>query len=160
MSTNRTLHALAGLALGGFLAFQLAACAKAAADVAAPVPGAQAAPSATRSMLEERWGIRIEGLRPSAGGYMLDFRYRVTDPEKARPLQDRNLQPSLVDLKSGARLYVPSSPKIGAMRSRSDQMLAGRVYFMLFKNPGQAVKRGDHVSIEAGDFRAENLTVE
>jgi len=31
---------------------------------------------------EVKLGIRMEGLRLSAAGYILDFRYRVVDPEK------------------------------------------------------------------------------
>ncbi|RMG84918.1 MAG: hypothetical protein D6708_16425, partial [Candidatus Dadabacteria bacterium] len=36
--------------------------------------------------VREKWGIEVVGVMLSAGGYMLDFRYRVVDPEKAKPL--------------------------------------------------------------------------
>jgi len=37
--------------------------------------------------LEETWGIQIMGSRQTAAGHMIDFRYRVLDPEKAGPLR-------------------------------------------------------------------------
>ena len=39
------------------------------------------------------WGIRIESLRLSASGYMLDFRYRVVDERRAKPLFERKIKP-------------------------------------------------------------------
>lgn len=109
--------------------------------------------------IEERWGIRIIALRLSAGGNMLDFRYRLTDPEKARPLFDRRIKPYLIDDMSGARLLVPNAPKLGAMRQTPRNPVAGKDYFVLFANPG-IVKAGSKVTVVIGDFRAENLTVE
>jgi len=51
--------------------------------------------------LEKTWGVKILGVRLSAAGHLLDFRYRVTDPEKAVPLFHRKTKPYLVDEASG-----------------------------------------------------------
>lgn len=112
--------------------------------------------------MEERWGVRIEGIRLSAAGNMLDFRYRVIDAEKASPLVDRRVKPYLLDQASGARLMVPSSPKVGPLRQTSadGKPLAGRTYFILFANPGKYIKAGSRVTVVIGDFRAQDLTVE
>jgi hypothetical protein len=36
----------------------------------------------------------------------------------------------------------------------------GRVYFIMFGNPGGYVKSGDRVTVVIDDFRAEDLVVE
>src|SRR3970040_2188997 len=51
--------------------------------------------------VEAQLGIRMEGLRLSAAGYILDFRYRVLDPVRAAPLMDRKIRPYLLDEASG-----------------------------------------------------------
>ena len=130
--------------------------------VVAAATGCQRARAAKLSApedLERTFGVRIEGIRRSAGGYMLDFRFRVLDEQKAKPLFDRNLRPVLHHAKSGAKLLVPSSPKIGPMRSRTGGASAPRA-FIIFANPGQMVAGGDEVSVVIGSFRAERLVVQ
>jgi|GEM_PF-678778 len=108
--------------------------------------------------LAEKWGIEILGVRQSAAGHMLDFRYRVVDAEKASPLFVRQTKPYLIDQASGKVLAVPNLAKVGPLRS-SNQPQAGRTYWMFFGNPG-VVKAGGKVSVVIGDFKVENLTVQ
>jgi len=110
--------------------------------------------------LEEKWGVRVLSIRQTAGGYMLDFRYRVVDPEKALRLVSRKDKPYLIDQATGSKFMVPSPPKIGPLRQTSVKPLANRNYFILFANPGKYVKPGNKVTIVIGDFRVENLVVE
>lgn len=117
-----------------------------------------AAPSAEN--LEKKWGIQVTSLRMSAQGRMVDFRYKVLDPDKATTLSDREAKPYLLDQASGKKLLVPKAPKIGPLRQTAQKPEAGKVYFALFSNPGQVVKGGSKVTVVLGDFRAENLTVE
>jgi len=109
--------------------------------------------------MEERWGIQISGIRLTSGGFMLDFRYRVIDAEKAAPLFDRATKPHLIHQETGAKFMVPNPPKTGPLRT-SNEPQQGRVYWMFFGNPGRYVKPGDKVTVVIGDFRAENLIVE
>ena len=110
--------------------------------------------------LESRWGIQVSGLRLSAGGHMVDFRYRVTDPLKASKLGKPESKPALIDEATGTALLVPKTPKVGPLRQTSKQLDTGRIYWMLFANRGQVVKRGSRVTITIGDFRVEHLLVE
>lgn len=112
--------------------------------------------------IEETWGIRIEGARLSAGGYMIDFRYRVVDPDKAQIITGPANSPVLLDEASGARFQVPVAPKAGPLRqvSANGKPEAGRTYFILFANPGRYVKQGNKVTVEIGKFRAEGLILE
>lgn len=110
--------------------------------------------------LEEKWGIKILSIRQSANGYMLDFRYRVIDPDKASLLLSRKEKPYLIDQASGARFMVPSAPKVGPLRQTAIKPIADRNYFILFANPGKYVKPGNRVTVVIGEFRVQNLVVE
>ena len=127
-------------------------------------PVAESAPKDTAESraqeLKAKWGIEVVALRLTAAGHMLDFRYKILDPEKAVALMDRKDKPVLIHQDSGKRTGVPKPPKVGRLRQRSNAPKAGRHYFMLFANPGHYFKAGDKVTIEIGKFRAENLMVE
>jgi len=110
----------------------------------------------------DEWGIEIVSITQSAAGYMLDFRYRVVDPEKASPLLNRKgkVQPQLVDQETGLELFVPTSTKIGPLRQTTMKPTAGRVYYTLFANPTQLVKVGNKVTVVIGEFRVEDIVVQ
>lgn len=105
-------------------------------------------------------GVRIESLRLTAADYMLDLRFRITDPERAAPFLSRKTELQLVDEASGARLAVPNTPKLGKLRQVARKDMADRNYFILFANPGRFLKPGSRVTLVAGDTRIGGITVE
>jgi len=107
---------------------------------------------------ERTWGVEIVGVRRVSSGYMLEFRYRVLDPEKAKPLTDKTVRPYLHDEASGVTLSVPALEKVGEVRQTATPQ-ADRSYYMLFGNPGQIVKPGNRVSVVIGKFRADGIIV-
>lgn len=109
--------------------------------------------------LQEKWGVKVLGVQSTATGYMLDFRYRVLDAEKAAPLLDRSIKPYVIVEKDQAKLAVPVSSKLGALRQTTHNVRANRNYFVLFSNPARHVKSGDKVTVVIGDFVAEHLSV-
>jgi hypothetical protein len=109
--------------------------------------------------IEEKWGVQIVGVRLTAAGHMLDFRYKVIDPKKAAPILNRKNQPHLIDQATNKMVDVKNMPKIGRLRQNTKTPVEGRIYFMLFPNPG-FIKAQSKVTIVVGDFRAENITVE
>ena len=152
--------------LGPGRAFLLAACAAASiAAAAAPTEttsntvATAAAAAAPAGDLVQKWGIQVSGLFLSAGGNMVDFRYKVLDPKKAAALTRPDAKPSLLDQTSGAKLIVPDT-NVGPLRPSSRPQVAGKLYFILFANTRHHVKSGDKVTISMGDFKVENLTVE
>jgi len=149
----RSARAVAAL-LALAAAATLAGCAS-TADTGARPPEV----SAPKPSLEEQWGVHVLGVHLSARGYMLDFRYRVLDPDKARPVFDRKIHPMLIDDASGAKMIVPDPPKIGSLRNTGSP-IAGKNYFVIFGNPGKFVKPGSRVTVVIGEFRAPNLVVE
>ena len=112
-----------------------------------------------KTLLKREWGIEVEFVRHSSAGYMLEFRYRVHDPELAAPIFERGDKPLLTPQETGARLSVPSPGKTGPLRN-SDPPLQGKSYWMFFANPGVYVKKGDKVDIEIGDFKVTGLVVQ
>lgn len=125
----------------------------------APLPAVARPHPREKTLLKRQWGVEVVGMRLSAAGYMLEFRYRVLDAEKAKPLFVRQTKPLLVHERTGARFAVPTPAKTGALRN-SDPPLPDRVYWMFFANPGQYVKAGERVAVVIGDFRAGGLVVE
>jgi hypothetical protein len=111
------------------------------------------------SALELRSGVAVDGLRSSAGGYMLDLRLRVLDARKAAPLLGRKHQPRLI-ASDGSVLRVPVAPKLGALRQAPAALEPGATYFALFANPGQKIQRGDRVRVELSDSWALEVVVE
>ncbi len=127
---------------------------QATGDATTPPPKQAAPPS-----LEEKWGIKIIWVMHTAAGYMIEFRYRVTDKQKAAPLFKRQTKPYLLDQATGVKLFVHRSQKVGSMRT-SVPPHVNRNYFMLFANKHQLVKAGSKVSVVIGDLTVENLVVE
>jgi hypothetical protein len=113
-----------------------------------------------RTSMEARWGIEIKSLRRTAAGHLLDFRFKIINPDKAALFLKREDKAYLIDQASGKKLPVPVMPNVGALRSTAVKPEANRVYFILFSNAGDLVKSGSKVSIVMGDFKAENLVVE
>ena len=110
--------------------------------------------------LEAKWGIQVQSVRVSAAGYMIDFRYKVLEAEKAAPIARRENKPYLIDQATKAKLLVPTTPKIGALRQTAVKLTPGRVYGAMFSNPAQVVRAGSKVTVVIGECRIENLTVE
>ncbi|MHC4167155.1 MAG: hypothetical protein ACYSWQ_09380 [Planctomycetota bacterium] len=126
-------------------------------SVDAPKPIENEGQSA-QSLPEEDWGIKVESARLSAGGYMVDFRFRVLNADKAAKLFDRRIMPHMIDQATGAKFIVPSPPKVGQLRSGGN-IKEDRIYFIFFANPAKYVKSGNKITIVVGDFKAEDIVV-
>jgi len=127
-----------------------------AAGVAAP-PSFSSAPACDE--LKERWGIEVVRLFLTSHGHMVDFRYRVIDPVKARPLFDPKVSAHLRDDATGRKLAVPEAPKTGRLRN-TGLPEQGRIYFIIFQNQAGLLEKGDRASVVIGDFTAEGLLVQ
>jgi len=110
--------------------------------------------------LENQWGVQLHGIRLTAAGYMVDFRYRVTDPDKAMALRQRGEKAILIDQASGTELPVTTFTKLGRMRSTGSKPQVDKVYPIMFTNIGRRIQQGSEVTVVIGEFRAENLVVE
>ena len=112
-----------------------------------------------KTYMKRKWGIEVLWVRTTAAAYMLEFRYKVLDADKAKPLFKRKSKPILIHEKSGSRMIVPTPGKVGALRN-SNKPKEGKTYWMFFANPAKYVKQGDLVSIQIGDYLQQHLVVQ
>jgi hypothetical protein len=105
------------------------------------------------------WGVDSLGVKWTESGEIIRFSYRALDPVKAKALNDKKSEPSLIDPRAGVSLVVPSLEQVGQLRQSADPE-AGKSYWMAFSNKGRLVKRGDRVSVVIGQFRADGLVVD
>lgn len=124
--------------------------------------GTVAAEVQEKSAVEVKWGIRVEGLRLTAEGYMCDFRFRVIDSAKAAPLLNRKNAASLLNETTGMMTYVPAPPKVGPLRQtvKLGSPVEGKTYFIFFANPGKLIKAGTRATVSVGDFVMPGLVVQ
>ncbi len=107
----------------------------------------------------EIWGLDSLEVKSVESGEMIRFSYRILDPDKAKTLNDKKYNPSLIDEKAHVKLVVPQMEKVGQLRQTAEPE-TGREYWMLFSNKGRLVKRGDRVDVVIGQFRAQGLVVD
>lgn len=105
------------------------------------------------------WGVDSLAVRSVESGELIRFTYRVLDVEKAKALNDKKNEPSMIDPTAGVKLVVPSLEKVGKLRQSSTPQ-AGKMYWMAFSNKGGLVKPGHRVNVVIGGFRAEGLIVQ
>jgi hypothetical protein len=105
------------------------------------------------------WGVDSLSVKSVESGEIIRFSYRVVDVDKARPLNSKKNEPSLIDPTAGVQLVVPQMEKIGKLRQSSTPE-AGKMYWMAFSNRGGLVKPGHRVDVVIGQFRAQGLIVQ
>ena len=133
-------------------------------DPGTPAAHAPVVPNSVMSsrqavLLRHRWGIEDLHVRYTASGSLVRFSWRVVNAEKAAILNDKKAEPSMIVKKTGARLGVPETERVGKLRQTAAPE-EGREYWMVFTNVGRALKPGDHVDIVIGAFHVNELVVE
>ena len=183
MSANRVVAGAAAISLGGVRAVatvsaqtSLQPADAAHAPAQQPAKGAQSSAQPKPSGKASRyrpdrfagragtyyrmvWGVDSLGVKWGESGEIIRFTYRVLDADKAKVLNDKKFEPSLIDPQAGVKLVVPSMENVGQLR-QSAPPENGKSYWMVFSNKGRLVKRGDHVSVVIGTFRADGLVVD
>jgi hypothetical protein len=105
------------------------------------------------------WGVDSLAVKWAESGEVIRFTYRVLDAEKAKALNDKKNEPSLIDPQAGVKLVVPAMENVGQLR-QSAPPENGKAYWMVFSNKGRLVKRGHHVAVVIGAFHADGLVVD
>jgi hypothetical protein len=159
-----TLMLLAGILPGMLVPSASAQSARPAATSAASSTPFHNQPARTSNRAsayyEAVWGIEALSVKAVESGVILRFSYRVLDPDKAKPLNDKKIDPVLESPEKGVRLVVPSMEKVGQLRQAPQNFEAGKSYWMAFSNSGRVIKPGDRVDIAIGNFHARGIEVE
>ena len=102
--------------------------------------------------VEARWGVRVTQVAMTGDGGLVDFRFIALDPDKALAMmQDVNNLPILRTEDSGK--IVNSAANMAA----THDLRAGQTYFLLYRNPGGAIRPGTPVTILFGDLKIEHV---
>ena len=110
---------------------------------------------------EASCGIHPLSIRSASQGYLLYFRYRVVEQEKARPLFDKKVKPYLVDQATGGRLQMPEDSKLGALRaSPRNPPQNGKEYYVLFSNPARALSNENNKVLSVGGRKSVSGSVD
>jgi len=165
------IRLLAGILAIHILVLQAAAQSPALAGTTGPVGKPSAAAGAAyrkhpvrianraRAYYGLVWGVESLSVKAVESGEIIRFSYHIIDADKAKMLNDKNLEPSLIDPEKGVKLVVPALEQVGFLRQMSTPV-EGKSYWMAFSNNGRLVRRGDRVNIVIGQFHADNLVVE
>jgi len=119
----------------------------------------QAMPKSARNYYALIWGVDSLTVKSVESGEIIRFSYRIVDANKAKVLNDKKNEPSLIDPQAGVSLVVPSLEKVGLLRQSSTPE-TGKAYWMAFSNKGRYVKPGHRVNVVIGHFHADGLVVE
>lgn len=104
--------------------------------------------------IEDMYGIHITMLAVTAGGGVVDFRFQVTDPEKANFYMHGDFEELPV-------LLVEDSGTLIKPREHTHHVdyEFGRTYYTIYRNPGGVVKTGSSVTVILGDLSLSNIIV-
>lgn len=106
--------------------------------------------------LAAAYGIDVNLIAVTAAGGLIEFRYQVTDPDKAdRIVHDPVLAPAFVVEDTGETLVMSSPP-----HHHGAEIRLGGTYFLLMANAHNAVRPGTLLTLIIGDIRVEHLEVE
>lgn len=105
------------------------------------------------------WGIDALNVRQTESGELIRFSWRIIDPQRAKFLNDKKIEPELIDLQAGVKLVVPQMEFVGPLRESTTPVM-GRTSWIAFSNVGRRVKRGDRVTIVVGKFHVDGLLVQ
>lgn len=119
-------------------------------------PAAHLVAELSNAQIEARFGVQFTQVAVTASGGMIDIRYRVVDPDKVLNMMgDKTNSPRLVVQGSGAQVAVNTMDM-----SHKRAYEAGRVYWMLYYNTGNAIQPGSVVTLYVGDLKIENILVQ
>lgn len=111
--------------------------------------------ASAEAAIEDRYGIHITMLAVTAGGGVIDFRFQITDPEKANFYMHGDYEdlPMLIEEDSGT-LIKPRE------HTHHADYEFGRSYYTIYRNPGGVVQTGSSVTIILGDLHLSNFIVQ
>jgi hypothetical protein len=153
---SRLLVPVAVLVLGALLAFGL----RAGADygqrywITAHSPHvASGTAMPASSSIEDQWGIRFTQVQLMGANGLLEVRYQVLDSTKANRLHADSTSLSVIpSLRvEGTDLHITSRSLMFHIHNDWTQNLDGKVYSIIYGNPGGSVYRNGLVTIVMAD---------
>jgi len=142
--------------IAGFFVYRFWTAQPTAPQAASQTVTQAATTAISAKTLEERFGLRITLIAVTAGGGLVDFRYKIVDKDKAKfLLDDGHNMPSLVAERSGITLMPPNHTM-----KHNARLENGNSYFQFYANTRNAVKSGDKVAVVIGSMRLEPIVAQ
>lgn len=108
----------------------------------------------TLNALEEEYGLRVNLIAVTAGGGLVDLRFKILDAGKAKLLlNESNAAPTLLVDGQDVVLAAPQDSTGQLFNSLEDN---GNL-FLIYPNVASAVKPGVMVTVQFGDVRLEPI---
>jgi len=108
----------------------------------------------SQSMLEEKYGLRVNLIAVTAAGGLVDVRLKIVDGEKAKSLlQDPNNFPALWIADGDVTLIVPEENRAQEIKFENNANL-----FVMVPNARNMVKPGTPVVVRFGEIQVEPIT--
>lgn len=102
--------------------------------------------------IEAKFGVRFSFVAVTAGGGMVELRYRVLDMGKASNFGHyTETAPMLIDEETGKTVDVT------IMGLHNHRVEPGRTYYILYRNTEGAVKSGRPITIQIGNMKIEHV---
>ncbi|HSJ58776.1 MAG TPA: hypothetical protein VLC95_16445, partial [Anaerolineae bacterium] len=102
--------------------------------------------------IEAKFGVRFNFLAVTAGGGMVELRYRVLDLGKAANFGHyTETAPMIIDEDTGKIVDVT------IMGLHNHRVEPGRTYYILYRNTESAIKSGRPVTIQIGNLTLEHV---
>jgi hypothetical protein len=99
-------------------------------------------------------GIRFTQVMVTANGGLVDVRYQVIDPDKAKTIFDKLETAPRLRAENGVEISMASPPQ-------RHSLTAGVVYYLLYRNVDGAIKPGSAITILIGkDIKLPKFKVE
>ena len=102
--------------------------------------------------LEKQSGMRVTLVATTAVGGMVDFRFKVTDVDKAKKVLQADKQLPYLTV-AGSNISLKPTPET----LQNTQFENGVVYYILYPNSGNLVKPGSPVTVVIGDWQLEPI---
>jgi hypothetical protein len=103
--------------------------------------------------LAELYGLRVTLIGVTAGGGLVDLRFKILDAQKAmKLLENHDNMPALIPAGSQVRLGIPGV--------HGAEYETGKVYYMLYGNANGIVRPGTPVSVAFGNLVLEPITAQ
>jgi hypothetical protein len=142
------------LGVGAFLGAR-AITATDEAPVQPPAGSVKAAPIPAHADIEAKYGIQFTNVGITASGGLIDVRFRILDALKAEPVVGHHALVKMVIGDERAAKLLDTR----AMTPGDSTLVAGQGYYVLFRNAGDTVLRGDWVDIFVGDLEIKHIRV-
>jgi hypothetical protein len=107
--------------------------------------------AASEAAIQEKYGVRVAHIAVLADGGLIDFRFQVTDVDKASPLFELDTRPIMIVEATGHQVGGLYHPPHG------HNIAAGQQAYFIYNNDHGAIQPGTSVSVLLGDLRLEHV---